>query len=388
MNATPERPLKLSILMPCLNEAETLAKCIEKAKRFLSESGIAGEIIVADNGSTDGSIELAQKAGVEVAHIAEKGYGSALLGGIEAARGKYVIMGDADDSYDFSDLGGFVAALDSGYDLVMGNRFKGGIKPGAMPFLHRYLGNPVLSWLGGLFFKNKVGDFHCGLRGFRRDAILFLDLQTTGMEFASEMVVKASLRGLRITEVPAILYPDGRSRPPHLHTWSDGWRHLRFLLIFSPLWLFFYPGVFLMIAGGLVSAWLLPGPRQIGSVTFDINTLMYASLMMIFGLQSILFFLHTTIFGIASGFLPIDLQIQKLLNFISLEKGLALGGAMIMLGFASSFGAIAYWRSNFFGPIDPGISMRLVIPGTVLFSFGFQIVFSSFFLSILMTKRK
>jgi len=388
MNATPERPPKLSILMPCLNEAETLAKCIEKAKRFLSESGIAGEIIVADNGSTDGSIELAQKAGVEVAHIAEKGYGSALLGGIEAARGKYVIMGDADDSYDFSDLGGFVAALDSGYDLVMGNRFKGGIKPGAMPFLHRYLGNPVLSWLGGLFFKNKVGDFNCGLRGFRRDAILFLDLQTTGMEFASEMVVKASLRGLRITEVPAILYPDGRSRPPHLRTWSDGWRHLRFLLIFSPRWLFFYPGLALTALGILISAFLLPGPRAIGNVTLDINTLMYASLLTIVGVQAVLFSLFTYVFGVNAGLLPRDHLTERFVRRIGLEKGILFSLGMILLGFASSVGALFYWSQNQFGEIDPTLSMRLVIPGAVLFTLGFQALFASFFLSILNTKLK
>ncbi|MDI6768364.1 MAG: glycosyltransferase [Anaerolineales bacterium] len=383
-----EKPILLSIVMPCLNELETLAVCIDKARRFLTTQGIPGEVIVADNGSTDGSPELAAQAGARVVHVPQKGYGSALLGGIEAANGKYIIMGDADDSYDFSDLKAFVDALDAGYDLVMGNRFKGGIRPGAMPFIHRYLGNPLLSWLGRLFFRSQVGDFHCGLRGFRRDAILALDLQTTGMEFASEMVVKASLIGLKVTEVPTILSPNGRTRPPHLRTWSDGWRHLRFLLLYSPLWLFFYPGLFLIITGLLVSAWLLPGPRKIGSITLDINTLMYASFLIISGLQAVLFFLYAKVFGIVSGLMPKDDKTQKWLNMLSLEKGLLLGAGMIALGLFSSIGALIYWSSRHFGPIDPMISMRLVIPGTVLFSFGIQILFSSFFLSILMTKRK
>ena len=379
---------QLSIVMPCLNEAETVAKCVEKAKKFIMANNLAAEIVVSDNGSTDESVKLAQKAGARVVYVSKKGYGNALLGGIDAAQGKYVIIGDADDSYDFSALGEFVKALESGCDLVMGNRFKGGIKPGAMPFLHQYLGNPLLSWLGRLFFKINVGDFHCGLRGFRRDAILSLGLQTTGMEFASEMIIKASFQGLKIMEVPTILYPDGRSRPPHLRTWADGWRHLRFLLMFSPLWLFFYPGVALMVIGGLFAAWLLPGPRAIGAINLDINTLTYTSLLMILGLQSVLFFFYTKIFGITSGILPIDPLLQKLLNFFSLEKGLVIGSALIILGLSSSVGALAYWGSHHFGPIDPTISMRLVIPGTVLFSFGFQILFASFFLSILMTKRK
>ena len=374
--------------MPCLNEAETIVKCIEKAKTFITANKLVAEIVVADNGSTDGSSKLAQEAGARVVCINEKGYGNALLGGIKAAQGEFIIMGDADDSYDFSNLGEFIKALESGCDLVMGNRFKGGIKPGAMPFLHQYLGNPLLSWLGRLFFKINVGDFHCGLRGFRRDAILSLGLQTTGMEFASEMIIKASFQGLKIMEVPTILYPDGRSRPPHLRTWADGWRHLRFLLMFSPLWLFFYPGVALMVIGGLFAAWLLPGPRAIGAINLDINTLTYTSLLMILGLQSVLFFFYTKIFGITSGILPIDPLLQKLLNFFSLEKGLVIGSALIILGLSSSVGALEYWGSHHFGPIDPTISMRLVIPGTVLFSFGFQILFASFFLSILMTKRK
>ena len=265
--------MELSIVMPCLNEAETLATCIDKARGFLDRHGIAGEIVIADNGSTDGSQEIAVSRGARVVNVPSKGYGSALMGGIAAARGRYVIMGDADDSYDFTDLMPFVERLRAGDELVMGNRFLGGIEPGAMPPLHKYLGNPVLTWIGRLFFGSPSGDFHCGLRGFDRQAILSLDLQTTGMEFASEMVVRATLQGLRIDEVPTTLSKDGRSRPPHLRSWRDGWRHLRFLLMYSPRWLFLYPGLFLMIVGLLAGAWLLPGPRRIGGVELDIQTL-------------------------------------------------------------------------------------------------------------------
>jgi glycosyltransferase involved in cell wall biosynthesis len=380
--------MKLTILMPCLNEAETIEKCIRKAQSFLATNQIEGEIVVADNDSTDGSAELARQAGARVVHIREKGYGSALLGGIQAAEGEFIIMGDADYSYDFSNLTGFTKALDQGYDLVMGNRFRGRYMLGAMPFLHRYLGNPVLSWLGRLFFNSKIGDFHCGLRGFRRDAILSLGLRTTGMEFASEMVVKASLYGLKVTEVPTTLYPDGRSHPPHLRTWSDGWRHLRFLLMYSPRWLFFYPGLLLITIGFLVSAWLLPGPRNIGGITLDINTLMYAAFVIVLGLQAVLFYFFTNIFGISSGFLPPSKESERLINLVSLERGILLGFLMILLGLASSLGAVLYWGENSFGIIDPTLSMRLVIPGTVMFTMGFQILFSSFFLGILLIKRK
>lgn len=378
----------LSIVMPCLNESETLTTCIRKAQNFLNVHEIAGEIIIADNGSTDGSIELAKTLKVNVIHVTNKGYGNALLGGIAAARGKFVIMGDADDSYDFSDLGGFFEALEAGYDLVMGNRFKGGIRPGAMPFLHQYLGNPVLSGLARLFFKSNIGDFHCGLRGFRKDAILALNLQTTGMEFASEMIVKATLRGLKIKEVPTILYPDGRTRPPHLRTWSDGWRHLRFLLLYSPRWLFFYPGLVLTVFGILISAFLLPGPLTIGKVTLDINTLMYASLLTILGVQSVLFSLFTYVFGVNAGLLSRDSLTEKFVQRIGLEKGILLSFGMILLGLASSVGALIYWSENLFGKIDPTFSMRLVIPGAVLFTLGFQALFASFFISILNTKLK
>lgn len=374
--------------MPCLNEAETLETCVNKAKLFLNTNHIQGEVIVADNGSVDGSQEIAMKAGARVVHIPQKGYGSALMGGIEAAQYEFIVMGDADDSYDFTNLQPFMDALEVGVDLVMGNRFKGGIMPGAMPFLHRYLGNPVLSWLARLFFKSDIRDFHCGLRGFRRQAILSLDLQTTGMEFASEMVVKATMRNLKIVEVPTVLYPDGRSRPPHLRTWSDGWRHLKFLLLYSPRWLFLYPGIFLVVVGTLASVILLPGPIAIGKFILDINTLMYASLLIIMGIQSILFSAFTHVFGVNTGLLPQDVGTDKVIRLLGLERGLILSLIMILLGFVSSVGALIYWGENRFGPIDPSFSMRLVIPGAVLFAIGMQVFFASFFLGILNTKIK
>src|ERR1051325_11384597 len=290
---TSAEPLELSIVMPCLNEAETLGICISKARQWLIKNRVAGEIIVADNGSIDGSQKIATTLGACVIDVAQKGYGSALLGGISAARGKYVVMGDADDSYNFSHLDLFLERLRDGFDLVMGNRFVGGIRPGAMKPLHKYLGNPVLTGIGRVLFKSPCGDFHCGLRGFSKAAISKLDLRTTGMEFASEMVVKSTLHKLRITEVPTILFQDGRSRPPHLRSWRDGWRHLRFLLLYSPRWLFLYPGVLLMLAGFLAAVWLLPSARTLGSVTFDVDTLLYAASAIIVGFQAVNFSLFT-----------------------------------------------------------------------------------------------
>ena len=384
MNQRPQ----LSIIMPCLNEAETLETCITKAEYFLKNADLEGEIIVADNGSTDGSQEIAQRLGARVINVPQKGYGSALMGGIEAAQKEFIIMGDADDSYDFTNLDPFVDALQEGADLVMGNRFKGGIKPGAMPFLHRYLGNPVLSWLARLFFKSKIGDFHCGLRGFRKQSIQSLNLQTTGMEFASEMVVKATMRGLKVVEVPTTLSPDGRTRPPHLRTWSDGWRHLKFLLLYSPHWLFLYPGIFFTLLGVLTSAILLPGPLRIRNINLDIDTLLYSSLLVIVGVQSIIFSIFTHVFGVNSGLLPQDKLTDQLIERLGLEKGILASVSMIALGFASSVGALLYWRQNSFGEIDPSFSMRLAIPGAVLFTVGFQVLFASFFISILNTKLK
>src|SRR5690349_6704397 len=312
--------IELSILMPCLNEAETLATCIKKAQKALEDLNVDGEVVVADNGSTDGSPDIAASLGARVVHVAEKGYGSALLGGIKAARGKYIIMGDADDSYDFTNLGPFLEKLRAGYELVMGNRFKGGIAPRAMPPLHKYLGNPVLTGIGRVFFRSPCGDFHCGLRGFSKAAIQRLDLRTRGMEFASETVVKASLHGLRITEVPTTLSVDGRSRPPHLNTWRDGWRHLRFLLLYSPRWLFLYPGLLLMLVGAVVSGWLLVGPRVVDGITFDIHTFLYAAMAIVIGYQTVIFAIFTKVFAITEGLLPEDPRLKTLFRYIKIGR--------------------------------------------------------------------
>ncbi|WP_242719038.1 glycosyltransferase family 2 protein [Microcoleus vaginatus] len=387
-NPSGEYTLELSILMPCLNEAETLEICIEKAQKFLRELDIAGEVIIADNGSTDGSQAIATRMGARVVPVATKGYGSALMGGIIAARGVYIIMGDADDSYNFSNLGAFVNKLREGFDLVMGNRFQGGIKPGAMPPLHKYLGNPVLTWVGQLFFASPVGDFHCGLRGFRRDSILKLDLQTTGMEFASEMVVKASLYTLRIAEVPTVLSPDGRSRPPHLRTWRDGWRHLRFLLLYSPRWLFLYPGTALMIWGLIIVVWLLPGTQKIGSISFDVHTLLYGAIAIIIGFQAVTFAFFTKVFAISEKLLPEDPKLNKIFRYVTLETGLIVGVTLILIGIVGSFLSLTIWKQTAFGSLDPSKTLRLVIPSLTCLTVGLQMVLSSFFLSVLSLKRR
>lgn len=379
---------ELTILMPCLNEAETLATCITKAQGFLRESGIDGEVLIADNGSSDGSREIATGLGARVAPINERGYGAALLGGICAARGRYVIMGDADDSYDFTQLAGFVEKLRAGYELVMGNRFQGGIRPGAMPPLHRYLGNPVLTGIGRLFFGSPSRDFHCGLRGFDKSAIERLELQTTGMEFASEMVVKATLHGLKITEVPTTLSPDGRSRPPHLRSWRDGWRHLRFLLIYSPRWLFLYPGL-AMVAGGLaLLLWLLPGVRHVGGLTLDIHTLVYASGLLILGLQSCMFSVFTNLFGMNLRLLPPDPLFRRLIGAWTLERGLTLGMVLTISGVVGSIYAVASWKGTAFGPQQPQELMRIVVPSLTAILAGMEIVFASFFVSVLQLKHQ
>ncbi|MEG3838947.1 glycosyltransferase family 2 protein [Microcoleus sp. herbarium14] len=387
-NPTGEYTLELSILMPCLNEAETLEICIEKAQKSLQELNIAGEVIIADNGSTDGSQDIATRMGARVVPVAAKGYGSALMGGIMAARGVYIIMGDADDSYDFSNLGPFVEKLRGGCELVMGNRFKGGIKPGAMPPLHKYLGNPVLTWLGQLFFSSPAGDFHCGLRGFRRDSILKVDLQTTGMEFAGEMVVKASLYKLRFAEVPTVLSPDGRSRPPHLRTWRDGWRNLRFLLLYSPRWLFLYPGMALMILGLIVCIWLLPGSQKIGSINFDVHTLLYAAIAIIIGFQAVTFAFFTKVFAISEKLLPEDPKLNKIFRYVSLETGLIVGVTLILIGIVGSFLSLTIWSETAFGSLDSSKTLRLVIPSLTCLTVGLQMVLSSFFLSVLSLKRR
>lgn len=380
--------IELSIVMPCLNEAETLEVCIRKAQQFLNSRHVSGEVIIADNGSTDGSQEIAHRMGVRLVRVEAKGYGNALMGGINAASGKYIIMGDADDSYDFLNLDPFLEKLRQGYDLVMGNRFKGGIKPGAMPPLHRYLGNPVLTWIGKLFFNNPSGDFHCGLRGFSKDAAIKMNLRTTGMEFASEIVVKSVLLKLKITEVPTTLSPDGRSRPPHLRSWRDGWRHLRFLLLYSPRWLFLYPGIFLMGVGMILTVWLLPQPRFVGGKMIDVHTLLYAAGMILVGFQAINFAIFSKIFGTLSGFLPENPVLEKCFKIISLEIGLVTGTILILIGFAGSLVAVNFWAHISFGPLNYQKVLRLIIPSVLSLILGCQIVFSSFFLSMLGMKRK
>jgi glycosyltransferase involved in cell wall biosynthesis len=380
--------LDLSVVMPCLNESLTLGTCIRKARATIERLGIRGEVIVADNGSTDGSQALAEELGARVVPIQARGYGSALRGGIAVARGRYVIMGDSDDSYDFTQLGDFIGKLDEGYDLVMGNRFHGEIRQGAMPFLHRYLGNPVLSWLGRLFFGCPVGDFQCGLRGFRKDSIDRLELQTTGMEFSTEMVVKATLFGLRIIEIPTTLSPDGRDRPPHLRTWRDGWRYLRFLLLYSPRWLFLYPGIALLALGTAISAWLLPGPQRIDGVTFDYHTLLFGAMAILIGFQSANFAVFTKTFAVTEHLVPEDPRLTKAFRYVTLETGLIIGTLLILAGAATWIFGLSYWRSHHFGALDPERTLRIVIPGFVSLTLGIEIVLSSFFISVLGMGRR
>ena len=385
--APADSDLELSVVMPCLNEAETLEVCIEKALGCLAENGVKGEVIIADNGSSDGSQEIAVNAGARVVPVERRGYGAALLGGIAAARGTFVIMADADDSYDFQNLMPFIEKLREGYDLVMGNRFRGGIKPGAMPFKHRYLGNPVLSGIGRLFFSTPARDFHCGLRGFRKESIDGLGLQTTGMEFASEMVVKASLMGLSVTEVPTTLSPDGRSRAPHLRSWRDGWRHLRFLLLFSPRWLFLYPGLALVLAGIVCGALILAGPLTVGRAVLDVSTLLYAATAVFIGYQSMVFGLFTKVYAISVGLMPKDDRLARWTRLVSLEAGLVVGLLLIALGLAGSFVAVRAWAATSFGELDPSRVQRIVIPSTLALTLGLQTALASFFLSVLGLKR-
>jgi glycosyltransferase involved in cell wall biosynthesis len=378
---------EVSIVMPCLNEAETLATCIRKAFSFFQEEGINGEVVIADNGSTDGSLEIAHSEKATIVNVAEKGYGSALRGGIEAAKGTYIIMGDADDSYDFTNLMPYVLKLREGNDLVMGNRFKGGIKKGAMPFLHKYLGNPVLSFIGRLFFKSNIGDFHCGLRGFSKEAYSKMGLKTTGMEFASEMIVKASLKNMKIAEVPTILSPAGRSRPPHLNTWRDGWRHLRFLVLYSPNWLFLIPGMLMMLFGSIASSILIMGPLTIGTVNFDVHTLLFTSGTLLIGFQFILFYGLTKVFTVENELLPKSRKYDRLFKFINLEKGLITGILMVITGIILSILAYNNWQHLSFGNINNNNIFRIVIPAITLMLLGIQIILFSLFFSILGLKK-
>ncbi len=374
--------IELTVLMPCLNEALTIGTCIEKAQNFLSKAGIRGEILIADNGSTDGSQAIAARFGARIVSIPQRGYGAALIGGIEAARGRFIIMGDADDSYDFLNLGPFVTELRAGADLVMGNRFRGGIEDGAMPPLHRYIGNPVLTGIGRLFFHRRVGDFHCGLRAFRRDSILSIGLAATGMEFASEMVAKAALYRLRIAEVPTRLKKDGRGRPPHLRSWRDGWRHLRFMLMFSPNWLFVYPGAIILLLGliGLVA--LRHGPVRLAGLTLDINTLLYAGDAAGVGSQILTFGLLAKLYAAAQGFWPPD-RITLWWRQMPFEILLIMGGIVALAGLLWSFAAVTSWGVGNFGPLKQPETLRSIVPATTLMVVGVQWMFFSFLKGLL-----
>jgi len=380
----PRQP-ELTILMPCLNEAETLAVCVDKANGYLASSGVVGEVVVADNGSTDGSQEIARAHGARVVDVPDKGYGSAIRGGIAAARGRYIVMGDADDSYDFTRLDPFLERLRAGDELVMGNRFRGGIAPGAMPPLHKYLGNPVLSWIGRTFFRTGgIRDFHCGLRGFNRASMIALGLRTTGMEFASEMVVKSALGGLRMSEVPTTLSPDGRSRPPHLRSWRDGWRHLRFLLVFSPRWLFLIPGVVAGLVGALGTFALMFGPLSFGPIGLDVSSQVYLSALTVVGYQAVLLGVLTKLYASREGFrLPRGRSFDRLAERISPESGAIAGLLLFLLGLAVAIVQFSLWAGQGFGALDPLATLRLAIPAALLMVVGAQTIMAGMFLGIL-----
>ena len=374
----------LSIVMPCLNEAETLETCIKKASSYLAKNNIIGEIIIADNGSTDGSIDIAQNNGARVVNVTSKGYGSALQGGINASNGTFIIMGDADDSYDFSNLTLFIDELGKGFDLVMGNRFKGGIEKGAMPFLHRYLGNPVLSFIGGLFFKSAIKDFHCGLRGFSKKAYHTMELKSTGMEFASEMVVKATLLDMRITEVPTTLSKDGRNRPPHLNTWSDGWRHLKFLIMYAPKWFLLYPGSLLLLVSLLLGSLLIIGPLQIANIQLGVHTLLYTMAAALLASQLLLMYAFVRCYKHQHIF-----RNHKKKHFhFKMETGLIIGFLLLLFGISWSTYNVIAWQSVGFANLDPSQFMRMVIPAIFLISLGVQIIASSFVTALIHEQKK
>jgi hypothetical protein len=379
---------ELSVVLPCLDEAATIGVCIEQIRKTLLAHHIGGEIIVADNGSTDHSRDLATALGARVVSVANQGYGSALMGGITAARGKYIVIGDADGSYDFSQIPAFLEKLRSGYALVMGNRFQGGILPGAMPALHRYLGNPLLTAIGRLFFRAQCHDFYCGLRGFTKAAYENMTLRTTGMEFASEMVVKATLFKMPVCEIPTTLSPDGRAGRSHLRTWHDGFRGLRFLLLYSPRWLFLYPGFCLLLVGIATAAWLLPGSRKVGHSVLDIHTLLYAVVAILTGSQAVIFAFFTKVFGITEGLLPEDPRLTRAFRVFNLEKGLLVGGVLLTVGIAIAVYSFYLWNQAGFGPMNPVVLVRLVAAVIVSVTLGVQIILSSFFLSILGIARK
>ncbi|HYV34646.1 MAG TPA: glycosyltransferase family 2 protein [Gemmataceae bacterium] len=375
--------LEVTVVMPCLNEARTVGTCVAKAVTALRCLGVDGEVIVADNGSTDGSQDIARSHGARVVHADRRGYGAALQAGIAAAKGKFIIMGDADDSYDFTALEPFIENLRAGDDLVMGNRFKGGIKPGAMPWHHKYIGNPILSGILNLFFHTPIRDAHCGLRGFRKDAYERLGLRTTGMEFASEMVVKASLQKQKISEVPTVLSPDGRDRPPHLRSFRDGWRHLRFLLLMCPMWLFFIPATVLLGSGLGIMAWLTPGAQFIGGVGLDLHTMLLGMLCVFLGYQTAWLGAYAKIHGWTSGLLPFDATARRLFDHLNLERGLIAGGALLLTGLGLCFWLTSAWWSADLGPLDVNVTMRYALWGFTTMMLGVQTIFGSFFLSML-----
>ena len=399
-SATLDRPTQqshesdqheVSIVLPCLNEARTLEACLRKANLAIATHQLNAEIIVADNGSEDGSQAIALRCGARVIPVEERGYGAALMAGITQATGTYVIMADADDSYDFTAIFPFVTKLREGSDLVMGCRLPkagGTISPGAMPWLHRWLGNPVLSGIGRMFFHCPVTDFHCGMRAFRRSTIESLDLRATGMEFASEMVIKATVMGARITEIPITLHKDGRDRRPHLRTWRDGWRHLRFMLLYCPRWLFVLPGLFLFLTGMVGGTLLLTGPLNLGRVTFDTNTLLVAAMGTLVGFNLMTFGIFSKTFAISAGFLPKDTFFTKVFQFLSLEIGIFLGTITSLGGLALLVLGVLYWQSHNFGALSYPESLRLVIPGTTMLTLGIEMIFSSFLLSLLQMDHK
>ncbi|KAF0114196.1 MAG: glycosyl transferase family 2 [Hyphomonadaceae bacterium] len=383
MKSKTETDIELSIVMPCLDEAETLGICIQKCQNFIKAHNLSAEIIIADNGSTDGSQKIATDVGARVVPVTIRGYGAALIGGIEAAKGRYVAMGDADDSYDFATLMPFIEKLRAGYDLCMGNRFQGGIAKGAMPPLHRYLGNPVLSFVGRLFYNIPIGDFHCGLRAFNKQSIMALNLNTTGMEFASEMVVKAALNRLKIAEAPTTLSPDGRTRPPHLRSWRDGWRHLKFLLTFAPKWLYLFPGLVLLGFGLIGLVWLLPGDGTIGNIKLGVHTLLFCSSFVLMSSQVLSFAFLARLFGVREGFWREGELLKRVREWFSVETGCIIGGIMIAAGAALSVRAVAYWAEQHYGPIAQSNLMRLTIPAVLLLCLGLQSVFTAFFAGLL-----
>jgi glycosyltransferase involved in cell wall biosynthesis/SAM-dependent methyltransferase len=381
--------VELSIVMPCLNEAETLEFCIRKAARYLADNAIRGEIVIGDNGSTDGSQDIARRNGATVVDVPVRGYGSALYHAVLASRGRWIIIGDSDGSYDFAALQPFIEKLREGYSLVMGNRFLGGIRPGAMPWKNRYIGNPALSGLGRLLFHSPVGDFHCGLRGFTRDFFMRMDFKTTGMEFAAEMVIKATLAGERMIEVPTTLDPDGRSRRPHLRPWRDGWRHLRFMLLYSPRWLFLIPGLMAMLTGACLTSILAFGDVAVGRVHFGVHTMLYASMAIVAGYQAVCFSVFTKIFAITEGLLPEDPGLKRIFQYVTLESGLIAGIFLSLCGSAGTAYAFFYWSSTTFGPLSPERMLRVVIPAVCTLMLGGQTILASLFLSVLgLSKRQ